>query len=73
MKKIHLSMLGVIAGSIVLVSVTHAETYYHLLKEIPVGGEGGWDYCSVDSSARRLYVSHASKVVVIDLDAEARG
>jgi len=70
MKKIHLSMLCVIAGSIVLVSVTHAETSYHLLKEIPVGGEGGWDYCSVDSSARRLYVSHATKVVVIDLDAE---
>lgn len=44
--------------------------HYHLLKEIPVGGEGGWDYCSVDSAARRLYVSHASKVVVIDLDAE---
>jgi DNA-binding beta-propeller fold protein YncE len=41
---------------------------YHLIKEIPVGGEGGWDYLSVDSAARRLYVSHASKVVVIDID-----
>ena len=43
---------------------------YHLLKEIPVGGDGGWDYLSVDSAARRLYVSHATKVVVIDLDKE---
>jgi DNA-binding beta-propeller fold protein YncE len=43
---------------------------YHLLKEIPVGGEGGWDYLSVDSANRRLYVSHATKVVVIDLDKE---
>ena len=41
---------------------------YHLLKEIPVGGDGGWDYLSVDESARRLYVSHATKVVVIDVD-----
>jgi len=41
---------------------------YHLLKEIPVGGEGGWDYLSVDEGARRLYVSHATKVVVIDID-----
>lgn len=41
---------------------------YHLLKEIPVGGEGGWDYLSVDSSARLLYVTHTSKVVVIDMD-----
>jgi DNA-binding beta-propeller fold protein YncE len=43
---------------------------YHFLKEIPVGGEGGWDYLSVDSANRRLYVSHATKVVVIDLDKE---
>ncbi len=45
-----------------------AEPSYRFLKEIPVGGEGGWDYLSVDSGARRLYVSHASKVVVIDID-----
>ena len=44
------------------------EPSYRLMKEIPVGGEGGWDYLSVDSAARRLYVSHASKVVVIDID-----
>src|SRR5262245_42596295 len=41
---------------------------YRQLKEIPIGGEGGWDYLSVDSAARRLYVSHATKVVVVDLD-----
>jgi YVTN family beta-propeller protein len=41
---------------------------YHLIKTIPVGGEGGWDYASVDEAARRLYVSHASKVVVIDIE-----
>jgi hypothetical protein len=43
---------------------------YQLLKEIPVGGEGGWDYLSVDTAGRCLYVSHATKVVVIDLDKE---
>lgn len=43
---------------------------YHLLKEISVGGEGGWDYLSVDSNARLLYVTHSSKVVVIDMDQE---
>src|SRR5712671_5104005 len=43
---------------------------YHFLKEIPVGGEGGWDYLSIDGGARRLYVSHATKVVVIDLEQE---
>jgi len=41
---------------------------YRLLKTITVGAEGGWDYLSVDVNARRLYVSHATKVVVIDVD-----
>ncbi len=44
-----------------------AEGPYHLVKEIPIGGDGGWDYVSVDSQARLLYVSHGTKVVVIDL------
>lgn len=41
---------------------------YHFLKEIPIGGEGGWDYLSVDPAARRLYVSHGARVVVVDID-----
>ena len=51
------------------VGVAQAQNY-RFLKEIPVGGEGGWDYLSVDAKGRRLYVSHATKVVVIDLDKE---
>src|SRR5580700_3990767 len=38
--------------------------------KIAVGGEGGWDYLTVDSDARRLYVSRANRVVVLDLDKE---
>src|ERR1700687_301355 len=41
---------------------------YHALKEIAVGGAGGFDYLTVDPAARRLYVSHGTKVVVIDLE-----
>jgi DNA-binding beta-propeller fold protein YncE len=44
-----------------------ADGPYHLIAEIPIGGEGGWDYLTVDSQAHRLYVSHATKVVVVDL------
>jgi DNA-binding beta-propeller fold protein YncE len=44
---------------------------YHRSSEIAIGGEGGWDYLSVDPAARRLYVSHATKVVVIDIDKNA--
>jgi YVTN family beta-propeller protein len=40
---------------------------YHLVTEIPIGGEGGWDILTIDSTASRLYLSHATKVVVVDL------
>jgi DNA-binding beta-propeller fold protein YncE len=52
-----------------LALVAAAPTGYHIVGEIKAGGEGGWDYLTVDSAARRLYVSHATHVVVIDLDA----
>ena len=44
---------------------------YKLLREIPIGGEGGWDILTVDAGARRLYLSHATKVVVVDLEKNA--
>jgi YVTN family beta-propeller protein len=60
-----LSIISVIATA---VAGCQADELYHFIKEIKVGGDGGWDYLSVDPSARRLYVSHATKVVVIDID-----
>ena len=44
-----------------------ADGPYQLVKDIPIGGEGGWDYLNVDSAAKRLYVSHSTKVVVVDM------
>jgi YVTN family beta-propeller protein len=46
-----------------------ASTGYHVLKEIKIGGDGGWDYLEIDATARRLYVSHGNHVVVVDPDA----
>src|SRR6266566_7841715 len=40
---------------------------YKLLKSIPIGSEGGWDYLSIDAIARKLYVTHASKIMIVDL------
>ena len=44
---------------------------YHFLKEIPIAGDTGWDYLSVDSGARRLYVTHGTHIVVVDLNTDA--
>ena len=67
--RINCLIAGVLAFT--AVSVCRADGPYHFLKEIPVGGKGGWDYLSIDDAARRLYVTHASKIVVIDLDQDA--
>src|SRR6059058_2604829 len=44
---------------------------YHVIKTIPVGGEGGWDYVYVDGDARRVYISRGTHVVVLDADTYA--
>src|SRR6185436_12908467 len=49
-------------------SVADPADLYRLTKEIPIGGDGGWDYITVDPAAHRLYVAHATKVVVVDID-----
>jgi len=39
-----------------------------VLKTFTLGGEGGWDLLTVDPEARRVYVSRATRVMVIDAD-----
>jgi DNA-binding beta-propeller fold protein YncE len=67
MKRVIKAVFSATAVIVAVLSSSGAEGPYHFLKEIPVGGQGGWDYLSVDSAGQRLYVSHATKVVVIDL------
>lgn len=58
-----------VSGSVVgLATLANAQkpVGYHLLTKISVGGEGSWDYLIADADAHRLYVSHATHVVVID-------
>src|SRR5439155_7543938 len=43
-------------------------TGYKVTGHYPIGGVGGFDYISIDSSARRLYVSHGTQVEVLDAD-----
>src|SRR5437868_8376950 len=45
-----------------------AETGYKVQTRYPVPGDGGFDYVTVDSAARRLYLSHGTQVDVVDAD-----
>ena len=44
---------------------------YHVTKTYKLGGEGGWDYLTVDSKARRVYISRGTHVMVVDADTGA--
>jgi len=63
-------MRMVIAVAMVLGTsvIQAADPNYQIIKEIQIGGEGGWDYLTVDSPAHRVYVSHATKIVVADTE-----
>jgi len=52
-------------------SASPSPARYHLLRKLSVGGEGGWDYLTLDSAARRLYVSRGTRVLVFEVDSGA--
>ncbi len=75
MRKTAMGMTRFAAWSFVLFTAlaiaAAAATSKHFNKKIPIPGDGGWDYVAADSDARRLYVSHDTEIVVLDLDTGA--
>ena len=50
-------------------SVLAATSQYRVVQRYPVNNSvEGWDYATIDSAARRLYLSHSSQVEVMDAD-----
>ena len=65
----HANRLLTIGSTLILLgSAALGDEAYKFLNEIPIGGDGGWDILTIDSSANRLYLSHATKVVIVDLN-----
>jgi len=61
-----IALAGYLAAAAIVLYA--ADPNYQVVNEIKIGGEGGWDYLILDPDAHRLYVSHATKVVVADVD-----
>jgi DNA-binding beta-propeller fold protein YncE len=73
MKKFSLSLTifsFALFGAVALASP--AGSGYHLIKKVPLGAAPGggeyFDYVTVDSAARRVYLSHGTEVKVLDAD-----
>jgi DNA-binding beta-propeller fold protein YncE len=64
------SKLCIALASVLLAAVAVAAIApgYHVVNTYKLGGDGGWDYLTVDASARRLYISRATHVMVVDAD-----
>jgi DNA-binding beta-propeller fold protein YncE len=61
-------LLAALFVSLFAIFSTAADPGYHVIRTYKLGGEGGWDYLTLDSSSRRLYISRATHVIVIDAD-----
>jgi YVTN family beta-propeller protein len=53
---------------VALSAQTRAQSGYRVLEQHKLGGEGGWDYLTIDSKTRRLYISHSTHVLVVDAE-----
>ncbi len=62
---------SIAAGWALSIPIAHcgnAHSAYHLLRTIHLPGAEGWDYLSIDSGARRLYIGRDEYLQVLDLD-----
>ena len=57
---------GVVAAAVVSLATLCAAQNYHVTEHWKVGGQGGWDYLLSDDAAHRLYITHNSRVEVVD-------
>jgi DNA-binding beta-propeller fold protein YncE len=66
-----LSSLGAAAAmTLAASSAAHPQAAtpgYHVVHRIKAGGEGGWDYVTVDPEGNRLFLSRGTHAMVIDL------
>jgi len=66
--KRYLMVFAVLLGLVAATVFGAPSSGYHIIKKVAVPGAGGWDYVTVDEAGRRVYVSHATQVEVLDAD-----
>ena len=68
--KVRWNLGAALAMSVALIAAAAAPSLggYHLIRRVVLGGEGGWDYLTVDEPTHRLFISRATRVLVVDAD-----
>ena len=62
---------GILIAALLGATLCAAAADYKVQTRFSIPGADGWDYITVDSGARRLYVSHGIRVNVLDADSGA--
>ncbi len=44
------------------------QAQYHVLRHMPLGGDGGWDYLTFDAVGHRLFITRGTHVMVVDAE-----
>lgn len=69
MKKLFvLSALALALATLSLAALAQSASGYKVVKTWKLGGNGGWDYLTVDSDGRRIFIARADRVMVVDED-----
>jgi len=66
--KRNVTMLAGFLSLVATAALAAPPSGYHIIKKVPIPGAGGWDYVTVDDATRRVYVSHATQVEVLNAD-----
>ena len=60
-----------LASTLLLISAAGASAAadsagYKVIRRMPIGGDGGWDYLTVDPDSHRIYISRGTHVMIVD-------
>lgn len=59
-----------LASTLLLISATGAYAAdgsgFKVIRRMPIGGDGGWDYLTVDPDSHRIYISRGTHVMIVD-------
>lgn len=61
-----LALTASFACALLAPTIAAAQKSYRVQTKWTIGGEGGWDYLTADPGAHRLYVTHGTRVEVLD-------
>lgn len=69
-----MKLIAFLATALIIANSATAQTSsgLKLQTRYPIAGADSWDYITIDSDARRLYIAHAVRVNVLDADTGAQ-